>query len=74
VVIDRARKGLEKKAKRGLRGWPMATVALYGPDDRLATRLSVGIMPAEGTEPIGLRRWHSEGQTDIHSDNRVAEE
>ena len=47
MVIERARKRLDKKARRGFRGWPLATVALYGPDDRLATKLSVGIVPAE---------------------------
>jgi hypothetical protein len=43
---------------------------LYGPDDRLATKLSVGIVPAEETEATDLRCWLSEEQ----ADNRVAEE
>ena len=46
-MIERARKRLRKKAKRGLRGYPVATVALYGPDDTRATKLTVGIVPAE---------------------------
>ena len=73
-MIERARKRLDRKAKKGLRGWPLATVALYGPDDRLATKLAVGIVPAEGAEATDLRRWLSEGQGDIRTDNRVAEE
>jgi hypothetical protein len=32
-MIERARKRLSKRAKKGFRGWPLATVALYGPDD-----------------------------------------
>ena len=60
-MIERARKRLDRKAKKGLRGWPVATVALYGPDDRLATKLSVGIVPAEDAEASDLRRWLSEG-------------
>jgi hypothetical protein len=56
-VIERARKRLDRKAKKGLRGWPVATVALYGPDDRLATKLAVGIVPAEDAEATDLRRW-----------------
>src|SRR6476469_9722962 len=55
-------------------GWPLATVALYGPDDRLATKLSVGIVPAEDAEATDLRRWLSEEQADIRADDRVAEE
>jgi len=73
-VIERARKRLDRKAKRGFRGWPVATVALYGPDDRVATKLSVGIVPAEGAGVSDLRRWRSAGQADIRADSRVAEE
>jgi hypothetical protein len=42
-MTERARKRLGKNAKRGLRGYPVATVALYGPDDTRATKLTVGI-------------------------------
>jgi hypothetical protein len=55
IVIERARKRLDKKAKKGFRGWRLATVALYGPDDRLATKLSVGIVPAADTETLAVR-------------------
>ena len=50
-MLERARKRLSKKAKRGFRGWPVATVALYGPDDTMATKLAVGIVPSEDAEP-----------------------
>jgi hypothetical protein len=42
-MIERARKRLGKSAKKGFRGWPVATVALYGPEDSTATKLTVGI-------------------------------
>src|SRR6516162_2137440 len=45
-MIERARKRLSKRARRGFRGHPIATVALYGPDDRAATKLTVGIVPS----------------------------
>ena len=61
MVIERARKRLDRKAKRGLRGWPVATVALYGPDDRRATKIAVGIVPTEGAEVTDLHRWLLEG-------------
>ena len=38
---DRAPKRLAKKAKRGFRGYPAATVVLYGPDDATATKMAV---------------------------------
>jgi hypothetical protein len=49
----RARNRLSKRAKRGFRGYPLATVALYGPDDRTATKLTVGIVPAEACRGHG---------------------
>lgn len=73
-MIERARKRLSKRAKKGFRGWPVATIALYGPDDTLATKLAVGIVPAEGAEATGLRRWLSKDQTDIRHDIPVATE
>jgi hypothetical protein len=73
-MIERARKRLSKRAKKGFRGWPLATVALYGPDDSTATKLTVGIMSAEDAEVTDLRRWFSKEQTDIRDDIRVAEE
>jgi len=70
---DRARKRLQKRAKRGLRGYPVATVALYGRDDTRATKLTVGIVPGKDADVTDLRRWFSEG-TDIRNDAGVAEE
>jgi hypothetical protein len=54
AMIERARKRLSKGTKKGFRGWPVATVPLYGPDDSTATKLAVGIMPAEGAEATDL--------------------
>jgi len=72
-MLDRAPKRLAKKAKRGFRGYPVATVALYGPDDATATKIAVGIIPAEGAEASSLRRWVSDG-SDIRRDVEVAAE
>ena len=73
-MIERARKRLSKRAKEGFRGWPLATVALYGPDDSTATKLTVAIVPTEDAEPTDLRRWFSKEQTDIRNDIQVTEE
>ncbi len=72
-MIERARKRLSKRAKKGFRGWPLATVALYGPDDSTATKLTVGVVPAEDAEATDLRRWFSKAQPDIRDDIRVTE-
>jgi hypothetical protein len=65
--------GLDKGAKKGFRGYPVATVVLYGPDDTVATKLTVGIVPAENAEVTDLQRWFSEG-SDIRNDVDVAVE
>ena len=61
---------LRKKAKRGFRGYPMATVALYGPDDKVATKVAVAILEREGDEVSTLERWYSE-EHDIRVDPAV---
>ena len=72
-MIERARKRLRKKARRGFRGYPVATLAFYGPDDTRATKLAVSIVPAQDVEVTDLRRWFSE-ESDIRNDTGVAEE
>ena len=54
------RKWLEKKAKAGFRGYPVGTIAFYGPDDQRASKVAVGITNGEGQEVAELRRWFSE--------------
>jgi hypothetical protein len=72
-MVEPARKRLGKKAKKGFRGFPVATVALYGPDDTRATKLTVGIVLADDADVSDLRRWFSDG-TDIRNDAAVAQE
>lgn len=64
---EHARKRLGKRDKKGFRGYPVATVALYGPEDTVATKLTVGIVPAQNAEVTDLRRWFSEG-SDIRNE------
>jgi hypothetical protein len=72
-MVERARKRLSKRAKKGFRGFPVATLVLYGPDDTRATKLAVGIVLAEDADVSDLRRWFSDG-TDIRNDAAVAQE
>lgn len=57
MLEDRSIKRLSKKAKKGMRGWPDATIALYGPNLSRATKVAVGIIPAENAEVDPLRAW-----------------
>ena len=73
MLKGQAVKRLGKKAKRGFRGFPVATVAFYGPDARRASKVTVGIVMAEDQKPAELRRWFSE-QADVREDPIAAEE
>lgn len=61
---------LRRRARRGFRGYPAATVALYGPDDRTATKAAVGIVPDDSGQVTHLERWSSE-EGDIRSDPSI---
>ncbi len=63
---------LRGKAKRGFRGYPVATVAYYGPDGSRATKVAVGIITGEGREADPLERWHSAG-SDVRYDQAICE-
>jgi hypothetical protein len=63
---------LAKKASRGMRGYPVATVAFYGPDARRATKVAVGVMEREGLQADVLERWWSE-TTDVRADAEITE-
>ncbi|HEY3458293.1 MAG TPA: hypothetical protein VGK64_27180 [Bryobacteraceae bacterium] len=62
---------LQKKVRRGFQGYPVATVAFYGPDDQRASKVAVAIMPGEDAEPLALERWFSKDR-DLRTDLTVA--
>lgn len=53
---------LRKKASRGGRGYPLASVAFYGPTDKVASKVVVGVTAFEGAEVEPLERWYSPDQ------------
>lgn len=69
---DRFLKRLQKKAKKGMRGWPIATIAFYGPSLNQATKVVVSIVPSENAEPREMRDWSLE-VGDVRSDPAIAE-
>jgi hypothetical protein len=70
---DRFLKRLRKKAKKGMRGWPVATIAFYGPNLSQATKVAVGIVPSETAEPREVRDWKVENG-DVRADPAIAQE
>ena len=65
LMKDQLFKRLSKKAKRGMRGWPLATIAFYGPDASRATKVVVSIIPAEHADVGEMRDWQT-----VHGDVR----
>ncbi len=57
---NRFSKAIRKKARRGFRGYPLGTVAYYGPDDRRASKVAVGIVLDDDGDPAELERWFSD--------------
>jgi hypothetical protein len=67
-----AKKWLGKKTKGGFRGYPMGTIAFYGPDDRRASKIAAGVVAGRGAEPE-MRRWFAEDRDLRHADDVIEE-
>jgi hypothetical protein len=72
MLKSQSGKTLAKKLKNGFKGYPVATIALYGPTDKKATKLAVGIVLREGANPDRIKKWYSDD--DIMKKPRVADE
>jgi hypothetical protein len=60
------------KAASGRRGrFPVGTVALYGPDDKVTTKLAASVVLREGEGPAHLERFVG---THVLADKKVAEQ
>jgi hypothetical protein len=67
------RKWLDKRSKRGFRGYPVGTIAFYGPDAQRASKVAVAVIVAPDTEPVALRRWFADSG-DVQNDAAIFEE
>ena len=55
-----------------MRGWPVATIAFYGPNLSQATKVAAGIVPSETAEPLEVRDWKVENG-DVRVDPAIAQ-
>lgn len=72
LKADRNKKKLANKNRKGFRGYPVATIAYYGPNDKMATKVTVGIIGYDGAEADPLRSWLSD--TEVRNDPAITEE
>ncbi len=66
------REKLRKKAKKGFRGYPVATIAYYGADDTRASKVVVAVVQSEGADPDPMQKWFSES-ADVRNDEATLE-
>ena len=59
MAQGRNKKLLAKRARKGSKGFPVATVAFYGPDNTRATKVVCGIIMHEGSGPELMQKWFS---------------
>lgn len=50
---------LSKKVRKGNKGYPIATIAFYGPNNALATKVVCAIISHEGGETAPMKKWFS---------------
>src|SRR5436190_12329043 len=71
--LDFYKTTLRNRARKGFLGYPVATIAFYGPDDRRATKVALGIIYAEDDDDSReTNRWTTE-KGDIRRDAAVFE-
>ena len=73
ALKSRSEKWLRKKSRSGFRGYPIATIAFYGPDNKRASKVAVGITRRQGAETGALERWYA-SDSDIREDVEILDE
>ena len=53
--------------------FPLGTVALYGPTDKLATKLVANVYRQKAQPPVAMKKWNSES-IDIREDAGIREQ
>jgi len=57
--VEDLRKRIERKARRGFRGYPVGTVAYYGPTDRFASKAVAAVLASDDAEADPMTKWVS---------------
>jgi len=57
------KKLLSKRARKGDKGFPVATVAFYGPNNLLASKVVCSIIKSDGGDPDPMKKWFT--KTDV---------
>lgn len=66
------KKLLNKKIRKGDKGYPVATIAFYGPDNLVATKVVCAIIMYDGAEAEPMKKWFS--SSDLRKSEQVFRE
>ena len=66
------KKLLTKKVRKGDKGYPIATIAFYGPNNNLATKVMCAIISHESAEIEPMKKWFS--SSDLRKSEQVMSE
>ena len=66
------KKLISKKAKKGIKNYPIATVAFYGPNDKIATKVVCGIFKDKDSEVEPMKKWFS--KNDLRKSEKILSE
>jgi len=64
---------LQKKGKEGFKGYPVGTVAYYGPDNTRATKVVAAVIMAEDAEPM-MKKWFSVDGEELRRSKKILDE
>ena len=72
LKATRNKKRMVSKARKGFKGYPIATIAHYGRTDKKATKVVVSVVADEAGEPDPMRKWFSDD--DVRMDESILNE
>lgn len=72
LKFQRNKKKISNRARKGFRGYPIATIAHYGPTDKKATKVVASVVANEDAEPDPMKKWFSDD--DVRNDSTIIQE
>ena len=72
MAQNNSKKLLSKMIRKGNKGYPMATIALYGPNRVIATKAVCAIIKHDGADPEPIKKWLS--TTELRKSGQVLSE
>lgn len=61
MAQGRNKKSLTKKVRKGDKGYPLVTVAYYGPDNSRASKIVCSLIRYEDADIESMQKWFSDG-------------